>query len=154
MIFDKDFWDVTWKRPYGNYNSHHEAVWRAVLPFVKGKVVDLGCGPCVIYKGKDIDLTGVDFSDSAIQEAKKNYPQGKYVVSKAQDTELPEKSFDTVIMLGLLDYFDDWSIILNEAERICKDDGHIVATLLDGFQNHNWKTYKHLTSNWYIYEHK
>ena len=133
---------------------HHRAVWDAVLPTLKGKVCDLGCGPCLIYKDKNIDLIGVDISLQATIEAIKNYPQGEYVVAPANDTGLPDKTFDTVVMFGLLDYFDNWDIVLREAERICKDDGHILATLLNGFAQHDWTSYKHITGNWHLYEHK
>lgn len=121
---------------------------------LKGKVCDLGCGPAVIYKGKNIDLTGVDISFQGLEEAKKNYPTGNYILASAANTGLNSSSFDTVVMFGLLDYFDDWNIILKEAERICKKDGHILATLLNGFQGHDWTSYKFITGNWFLYEHK
>lgn len=151
MRYGREFWDKTWRRPYGRYNSHHRTVWNKITPYLKGKVVDLGCGPCVIYKDKVIDLTGVDISQEALNQAKVNYPQGKYILADATDTKLPDSSFDTVLMLGLLDYFDDWNEVLKEARRIKKPDGRIVATLLNGFEGHNWTSYEHLTSNWHLY---
>ena len=153
-MIEKEFWNKTWRRPYGRYNAHHQAVWNEILPLVKGRVVDLGCGPCMIYKGTDADLTGVDSSEEAIAQAKINYPQGSYIVADARSTNLPSNSFDTVIMLGLLDYFENWEDVLLEARRIKKPEGKIIATLLNGFMGHDWKSpgiYKHITSNWYLY---
>ena len=157
-MWGKDFWNLTWSRPYGRYNKHHEAIWKEVEPLLKGRVLDLGCGPCVLYKGKNVDLTGVDISEQATIEAKKNYPQGKYVVASADSTGL-EGEFDTVVMFGLLDYFTDWKPVVDEARRLSK--GSIYATLLHGFQGHDWerenihfniKSYKRVCGNWILIE--
>ena len=118
---------------------------------MKGRVLDLGCGPCVIYKGQDVDLTGVDQSGEALKQAKLNYPNGTYVKADVLSTGLPDNQYDTIIMLGLLDYFEDWGPILNEARRLKKPDGKIVATLLNGYEGHDWTKNPHITSNWYLY---
>lgn len=149
-MWDAEFWNKTWSRPYGRYNLHHQKVWDEVVPLLEGKVVDLGCGACVIYKGKDIDLTGVDYSEEALNQARINYPEGKYVLAEATNTGLPDKSFQTCVMFGLLDYFSDWEDVLKEARRLTKG-GFIIATLLNGFEGHNWTDYEHLVGEWYLY---
>ena len=147
---DVGLWNKTWSRKYERYNRHHQAIWEAVLPFLRGKVVDLGCGPSVMYEGKNIDLTGVDWSEEGLKQAKLHYPQGKFILAEATDTGLPSCSFDTVIMLGLLDYFDDWEKVLKEARRLMKPGGQIIGTLLHGFNGHDWKSYPHITGNWHF----
>lgn len=126
-------------------------IWMTVLPFIKGRVLDLGCGPCVLYKDTDIDLTGVDWSEEALKKAKENYPRGTYICSDLLATNLIDKSYDTIVMLGVLDYFEDWELIMKEARRLKRDDGKIIATLLNGFNGHDWTQYKHVTGNWYLY---
>ena len=151
-MYDGAYWDKVWSRPYGRYNRHHQAIWEAVLPFLKGKVLDLGCGPCVIYQGKDIDMLGVDISHKALEEAAKNYPKGKYMQwDITVRLPIPDAVYDTVALFGVLDYYEDWDKILKEARRVKKPDGHIVATLLNGYNGHDWTKYKHLTGNWYLY---
>lgn len=105
----------------------------------------------MLYQDKAVDLTGVDSSQEALNQAKINYPQGKYVLADARHTTLPDKSFDTVVMFGLLDYFENWEEVLVEARRIVKPGGKIIATLLNGFEGHDWTKYQHITSNWYLY---
>jgi SAM-dependent methyltransferase len=153
-MWDKDFWNVTWSRPYGRYNSHHQKVWEVISPLVRGKVVDLGCGTCLIYKGKDVNLTGVDFSREGLNQAKINYPKGKYILADALNTGLSSKEYNTCMILGLLDYFENWEDILKEARRLVISGGFIIATLLNGFEGHNWTKYEHLVSNWYLYKEK
>lgn len=115
----------------------------------------------MLYKDKNVDLVGIDWSETGLAEAKKNYPQGIYVKAKADDTKIRGSLFDTVVMFGLLDYFDDWTAVVNEAKRLAKPGGDILATLLYGFQDHLWteelvktKTnvtmFKHVCGNWYL----
>lgn len=112
----------------------------------------MGCGPCFIWKDKEVDLTGVDISSKALEEAQINYPQGKYILADCRNTGLPNKVFDTVTLFGLLDYFEDWNEVLKEARRIRKDGGKIFATLLHGFNNHDWTKYPMIAGNWHLYE--
>lgn len=131
---------------------------------MNGRVVDLGCGPCVMYEGKTVDLTGVDWSAEALNQARLHYPEGKYVHASALNSGLPSGQYDTVIMLGLLDYFEDWTPVVEEARRLVAPGGAIFATLLNGFNYHDWhdpynakakvrlQSYRHVTSNWYLAE--
>lgn len=151
-MWDASFWDTTWGRKYERYNRHHELIWKAVLPRAAGKVVDLGCGPCVMYEGKDVDLTGVDWSAEALNQARLHYPQGTYVQADASDSGLPTGQYDTVIMLGLLDYYEDWAPVLKEARRLVKPGGAISGTLLHGFLGHDWSSYPHICGNWHLAE--
>ena len=152
MKWDNQFWNKTWSRPYGRYNRHHKEIWEAVVPFIKGKVIDLGVGTALMYQGQDIDLTGIDWSDAGIEEAKKNYLSGKFFVGDLRKTPFADKFFDTCILAGVFDYFDDWEEVLTEARRITKGD--IIATLLQGFSGHNWFNVKYpiikKVSNWII----
>lgn len=148
-MWNNEFWDKTWSRPYGRYNRHHQEIWEAVLPLVKGKVLDLGCGPCVIWKDKNVDLTGVDWSAKALIEARKNCPLAKLIHRPILDNGL-EKGYNTIVMLGVLDYFKDWTPVIAEAERLLNPGGQIIATLLNGFLGHDWTKYKKITGNWYL----
>src|SRR3990167_8434334 len=159
MKRDVCFWDDTWGKPYGRYHRHHQIIWNALAP--SGNIVDLGCGACVMYEGKQVSLVGVDWSAEALLQAKKHYPCGVYIQADVSATGLPTGQFDSVIALGLLDYFDDWIPVYNEMLRLCKPGGKIYATLLNGFQNHIWteetarqkasiKSFRHVCSNWFL----
>lgn len=126
----KEFWEDFWSRKYERYNRTHMLPWDGLRPYLKEKIADLGCGPCMLYKNLDVDLTGVDFSEKAIEEARKNYPQGKFVLADVCDTGLPKNYFDIIILSGILQYFDDWSDVITEAKRIKKPEGKIFATYL------------------------
>ena len=103
-----------------------------------------------MYKGTNIDLTGVDWSSEGLREARLNYPEGKYVCASAVNTGLPDAEFDTVVMFGLLDYFEDWDEILKETRRIAKPNAIIIGTLLNKFNGRNWEQYPKITGNWHL----
>lgn len=134
-----------------------------MTPYLQGQIVDLGCGPAVMYEGKQVSLIGIDWSSEALLQARKHYPQGVYIQADVTKTGLPQGQFDTVVMCGLLDYFGDWKPVIDEAKRLVKPEGKIFATLLYGFNKHMWtedlaKTkanvvkFKHITGNWYLIE--
>ena len=151
MKYLKDFWDKTWSRKYHRYNLHHQAIWDYLnTQNFKGNILDLGCGPCVMYKDKNIQLTGVDWSEEGLKQAKINYPQGEYICGDVTKTGLPSDSFDTVLACGLLDLFDDWTPVILEAQRLLKPGGKFYGTLLNGFENHDWTKYPHVVGNWHI----
>jgi len=135
-MHDQTFWNTTWTRPYHRYSRHHEAIWNVLLTHLKGAVLDLGCGPAVLYRNSSIALVGVDWSLAALVQARQNYPQGTYIRADARSTGLSDKQFDTVLLMGVLDYFEDWQPFIQEALRLCR--GKILITLLDGWQGHNW----------------
>lgn len=57
-----------------------------------------------MWRGKDFDVTGFDYSPQAIAEAKKNYPQGRFFVGDLK-TMPPQGPYDCVVCVGVLHYF-------------------------------------------------
>src|SRR3990167_11460128 len=151
-MFDQSFWDKTWSRKYERYTRHHQEIWNYLnsLDVWSGNIIDLGCGPCVMYEGKTVSLTGVDWSKEALEQAKKHYPNGKYVLAEVTNTRLPSNQFDAAIACGLLDLVDDWNPVIMEAKRLLKDGGKFYATLLNGFKGHDWSNYLHVVGNWHL----
>jgi len=149
---DKEFWNITWSKRYERYNRHHQEIWSYLhsLDVWRGNIVDLGCGPCVMYEGKTVSLIGVDWSVEALKQARIHYPYGVYIQGDASNTGLPTGQFDTVVSCGLLDYFNDWNPVIIEAKRLLKPGGKFYATLLQGFNNHDWSSYPHIVGNWHL----
>lgn len=93
-----------------------------------GKVLDIGCGSGVHMKilvNQCSFIAGVDFSSKMIELAKKNMSNisnSKWEFKNADVHKLPykDKTFDTIISLGLLDYVDNPLIVLKECFRVLK----------------------------------
>ena len=149
---ENSYWDKVWSRKYERYNRHHQEVWDYLnsLDVWRGKVVDLGCGPCVMYEGRTVSLTGVDWSKEALEQAKKHCPNGNYVLADVSSTGLPTGQFDVVVGCGLLDWIDDWEPVIVEAKRLLKPGKKAYFTLLQGFNSHDWSQYPHIVGNWHL----
>ena len=116
------YWDKIWKtieRPK-NRVSHQEIA--KMLP-EKGKVLDVGCGPCDLFdevkeRRPELKLTGIDFSRTAAVKGRK---KGFKVIRKSVPP-LPfnDNEFDFVVGNGILEHVkEDW-YLFEEMERVGK----------------------------------
>ena len=112
--------------------------------------MDLGCGPCVMYKDKEVNLTGVDWSEEGLIQARINYPKGIFICGDVTNTGLFSNSFEAIIGCGLLDLFEDWKPVIIEARRLLKPGKKAYFTLLQGFNSHDWSQYPHIVGNWHL----
>lgn len=128
---------MVWSRPYTNYIKHHQFIWSEVKKRCSGKILDLGCGSSIMWNGEDVDLTGVDFSLEAIQQSLINYPNGHFRVSSVESVPLTDK-FETVVLCGVVNYFQNLEKIKNEAVRLC--GGKIIVTInrINDFPGREW----------------
>lgn len=133
-------WDITWSRSYENYKKHHQVFWQKLRDKAYGKVLDMACGPACYWEGADIELYGVDFSDYAISEACKNNPKGKFLVDDLPTNYYDGMGFDTVVMSGLINYYQDIKPLMQMAIRVTKPKHVILITInvIDDFPDRHW----------------
>ena len=87
-------------------------VWPDVLIFREvikdgDKLLDLGCGNgrlVGLLKDIEVDYLGVDFSEELVACAKNNFPGKKFLAMDALNLNLPEKSFDVVLCVSVLNH--------------------------------------------------
>jgi SAM-dependent methyltransferase len=149
----KELWDNYWSRPYKNYRKHHELFWGLILNNSSGAILDLGCGPACIWEGRNKDITGVDYSVSAIEEAKKNVPDGKFLVADLNKKLPLKEKFDVIVLCGVINYFPDLTNLKSEVKRLSKNRETLVLITindLEGLNNRFWDEYavKEEFSSW------
>ncbi|NOQ55756.1 MAG: methyltransferase domain-containing protein [Nanohaloarchaea archaeon] len=122
----------------------------SLITKTKGKVLDVGCGPGIlideIIKDKKCEYFGIDISEKMIKEAVKKYKIQKkahFSVGNAEKLDFPDKCFDVVIALGLLEYLDNPKDAFKEVNRILKDDGELIVSFCNRRSIYN-KSYKFL----------
>lgn len=95
------------------------------------KVLDLGCGNGRFSEFlKGTDYTGVDNSSGLIEEAKKKYPQLKFVKADALNLPFSDNSFDFVFSIALLHHIPSKELrikFLKEVKRVLK--GKLIITV-------------------------
>jgi len=94
-----------------------------VLPFVKGKLLDVGCGYNNLVK-KYRKLCGEGVGTDI-------FPwKGVDLVENAAILPFPDKSFDTITIIGALNHMVNRKEVLKELKRILKDDGRLIVTMI------------------------
>lgn len=99
----------------------------SIIPGDEGKILDLGVGNGTLLRmlkenGYD-NLSGLDVSEKAINNAKKLVPSVDFVNEKASDMSFDDESFDAVIGLEILEHVEKPQEVLKEVFRVLKDDG-------------------------------
>jgi len=103
-----------------------EAFEQRALPYVRGRLVDIGCGdkPLEGFLAERIDeYVGVDFEGSL------HGLGGVDVVATAYDTKQADQSFDTVLCTTVLEHLEEPEQALREAHRILKPGGCAIYTV-------------------------
>lgn len=93
----------------------------AVLPQIRGRLLDIGCGTNELVKAYDGPGTGVDV-----------YPwEGTdLVVEDTADLPYEAASFDTVTVVAALNHIPNRQEVLQEAARVLSPGGHLVMTMI------------------------
>lgn len=93
------------------------------------KILDAGCGvgqDTEHFSQDGFDVTGVDLSTGLIEEAKKLYPSGKFLVGDLRRLTFRENDFDAVWANASLLHFETRKDVLkslHEFNRVLKDKG-------------------------------
>ncbi len=94
--------------------------------------LDLACGPGYISRllsAFSSNVTGVDFSAKMVEIAQKLNPSIKFLEGDAENLQLPDQTFDYVIInFGVL-HFGDPIKCFQECHRVLKPDGKLLFTL-------------------------
>lgn len=108
------------KDPQGNESG--KVRWE-IVPFTRGKGLDLGCGPHKAFPHftgvdscKDTELFGIDMKPDV-------------VVDTCEQLPFDDKSQDFVFSSHLLEHIEDYRSALKEWWRVLKFDGHLVLYL-------------------------
>lgn len=97
----------------------------AVLPFLRGRVLDYGCGSGVLAGCVDAQLyCGVDIDHDVIAVARKDYPEHSFQVA-----ELPRgRQFETIVSLAVIEHVEDPAGFLAGALKLLAPGGSIILT--------------------------
>lgn len=101
---------------------------------VKGKVLDVGCGPGVMVR--DIldlgcEFWGVDASPGMVAECQRRFGQvqeAHFSVADATSLEFPDNYFDVVMCMGVIDRIQAFESAIREMARIVKHNGTILIS--------------------------
>ncbi|OQR81860.1 hypothetical protein THRCLA_11331, partial [Thraustotheca clavata] len=117
---------------------------RFLLKHAHGAILEVaaGTGRNLPYYKKDANVLLTDLSGNMLAqiESSKLNPNMKTAVMSAQDLLLANDSFDTVIDTFALCSVDDPLKMLQEMQRVCKQNGKILL-LEHGRSHYDWLSY-------------
>jgi len=120
-----------------------QAAWgdEGLQKFIKlvgrGKVLDLGCGSGIQSKTLSeagVEVTGIDFAETMIEEAKKKVPNAEFLVMDILNLVFPAEHFDGVYARAPLLHIpkNKTRRVLKDLRKILKRNGIMYVALKEG----------------------
>ena len=104
---------------------------QAVKPYIKGNVLDLGCGFTKIppLLAPEQKYVGVDQNQKAISVMLSKYPHQDFYQRDLETDEIniPHR-FNTILMLAILEHLNNPNKILGQIPRLLLPDGNLLIT--------------------------
>lgn len=114
---------------YLKRNAHR---FEAMKPYIRqhDKIADLGIGAGGPYYQIDIkEVVGVDRDGVLLGRIKEINPKIKTIKGDVRNTGLPDKYFSLVILSHIIEHLEDYEPLIQEAKRICQDEGYFLIGL-------------------------
>lgn len=104
----------------------------AVLPYIKGDVLEPGCG-----EGRGVSLildratsyTGLDKIDEVITGLRQKFPQAKFEQAVFPPFKnIPDAQYDTIVSFQVIEHIKDDALFLKEIARMLKPGGQAIIS--------------------------
>lgn len=109
-----------------------EKRWQLVAPYVRGRVLDVGCGYTRLPDrlAPDQHYVGVDVVSRAIQMSRERYPQRTFHLCDLGRIPLPldNQPFDTILMMAVLEHLNFPRETLRDVRPHLAPDGYLLVT--------------------------
>jgi SAM-dependent methyltransferase len=140
---DDGYTDYQDTRSYFTTYEEWSTLEKEALSYVKGRVLDVGCGAgrhALYLQKKGFEVLGIDISPLAIEVCKHRGLKKAGVIS-IEEIDFKPNSFDTIIMMGnnfgLGGSFTGTQNLLRNFYKITSKDAIIIATTRDIYQTDN-----------------
>jgi ubiquinone/menaquinone biosynthesis C-methylase UbiE len=116
-------------------NPIHQRLLKAYIaakPFVKGKLLEIGCG-----EGRGVEILmplvdeylGLDKIEEVIDTLKKKFPHAKFRQAVIPPlSEIEDNSFDTIVSFQVIEHIKNDRLFLEEIHRVLKPGGTAIIS--------------------------
>jgi SAM-dependent methyltransferase len=137
-IYDDFYSDVYDYLVFNNLKDEYEVgeIINKTTPTSKSKILDIGCGTghhVSSLGSKGLDVIGIDISPSMIKKAKKNFPDYKFEVGDALNSNLFEADTFTHIlsMYFTIYYIEDKKTFFDNCFKWLMGGGYLIIHLVN-----------------------
>lgn len=100
-------------------------------------ILDLGCGPGELIEelhklNKELDITGLDFSEGMLNESKNKNPKAKHIQMDVANLHELKESYDIIISTHSLPYWNNPKKVMKDISRILEKNGLIHIGFASG----------------------
>jgi SAM-dependent methyltransferase len=101
------------------------------------RLLEIGCGTgefLAFLESKGIECTGVEFADSA----KRVKFKGKLLIGRMEEIDIPDASFDAVLLLNVIEHLSDPLSVLQKIHRMLPRGGVLLLRQPNSDLFFNW----------------
>ncbi|MBN2539740.1 MAG: class I SAM-dependent methyltransferase [Deltaproteobacteria bacterium] len=120
----------------GDMNRHYEILGKELLGVHEKRVLELatGSGSAVNFLPNDNHYTGTDISPGLLRKAVKNFrtagfKDAEFYVTSADDLPFDDDSFDLVLCILSLNFFNDIHRFLQEVKRVAVPTALLICSV-------------------------
>jgi len=121
------------------FNTRLQRVAELTGDVQSGRVLSLGCGPCMVghqFKSKTVEFDGLDISAETItfcRQRFRQYPNCHFILGEVEHVPCPDQRYDLVLCLGTLEYVEDPESAVREMARVVAPGGRVVISMHNRF---------------------
>lgn len=151
-IFKKDYSDDLASYYSNAFKYGRKKIESALLAFLDNlgngnRILDVGTGTGYylnLMQKRGNDCIGVDLSENMLQQLRSNYADLKVQLADARRLPFIDNSFDALISVETLRYFQDRESLLKEIFRVVRPGGYIFITAAPLFSGNAYGIYNTL----------
>lgn len=122
---------IGWQGWWGDFLDvrFHLAEQIATVP--GERVLDVGCGPGILLSESPEENSlrvGVEMDAARIATARRLCPGASFVSADWNRLPFRQKSFDVIVLGGMVELVDDLPVFLQQIWRLLDDGGHLLCT--------------------------
>lgn len=110
-----------------------------IEPYIRGDVLDLGCGSAEIldkYGSKIEHYCGIEYSKTVVQTLQAKYPRATFYARNLDQEKLAlDRKFDCILMVALIEHLFNQKHVMDEVAAALKPGGKIILTTPTPFGN-------------------
>lgn len=108
----------------------HRRRTNIVKPYLKGDMLDIGCGPAdlIHFLDEDQHYIGIESNKKVVIQLKERYPKYEFYERDVENGINLDGEFNTITMIAVIEHIKNPANVLRQSHDLLTDDGDLVIT--------------------------